>query len=147
MLLLLYNFGTYGVDARAELRMQGWQIGAPSKQLLTMVGDRPPPIQMNYTGMNWSTLLGKFVLWTAGYSGTSATTVYTLTPPLAGQEFSGQWVWESHRITSGDGSPLHLQGYANGAFRALVEVPRYRCFIHCGSYTNKKPQAIRLPGI
>lgn len=143
----------------AGWRLWGWRPGTPSRILLTQAGTPPKLNTPLYGGFNWSTILGCFIWYWAdcqvandsGYLDrpivrNDPKLVNKLTPPPLGQALTGRWTWSSETLTSADGFAPHTAGYSNGTFRALIEVPQYRCFIHCGGW-SVKPQAFRLTGM
>jgi hypothetical protein len=116
----------------------------------------------------WSTILGCFVAldifypYGAGGSASAGITttcrVWKITPPAAGQRFSGTWqiTWELVTAKAGTESTNFMNhrngdatgdyGAMNGTFGRFVECPSLRAFVWTRT-VNKVGQLIRLQGM
>jgi hypothetical protein len=107
----------------------------------------------------WSTILGCFVGYDSTYTlGTTTTIrVWKITPPPAGQRFSGTWTATWELVTAKAGTTAtnfmnHTQnpagdaGVLNGVYGRLVECPSLRAFVWTRD-VNKPGQLIRLQGM
>ena len=110
----------------------------------------------------WSSILGCFVgfdpWYPYGVQPTTTVRVWKITPPAAGQRFTGQWqiTWELVQAKAGTESTNFMNmlagnaatdaGAANSVYGRFVECPSLRAFVWTRD-TSKPGQLVRLKGM
>jgi hypothetical protein len=148
-----------------------WQAGTSSGWVQAKV-NRQDIADLNALGVKaypsigemhprWSSVLNCFVgldaLYPVGNQPTQVIRVWKITPPPAGQRFSGTWQISWELITAVSGSPtneLHMlngnvagdAGTVNGVYGRFVECPNLRAFIWTRD-VSKPGQLVRLQGM
>lgn len=145
----------------------GWVRAPLTRQNITDTRIPPNNTVKAYVGINaeqprWSTLLGAFVWidsqYPIGAQPTTTIRVWKLTPPPAGQRFTGTWsaTWElvsakagtesANRMNMLNGDVSGDAATVQGTYGRFIECPSLRAFVWTRDI-NKPGQLIRLQGM